>query len=306
MKIEILMAVYNGQTYLAQQIDSILQQDTEDWHLTISDDGSSDGSMEIVQDYIIRYPNRISRVFPPERFGNARDHFFWLMKSCEADYMLFCDQDDVWHADKVRKTIDALESAENQWGLEMPVLVFTDQTVVDQELNVIASSMMKFQHMKPNVQDYRSLLIENTVTGCTAGINRALADLAGKCIKTEQTIMHDWWIGIVAARFGKMIYLDESTMEYRQHGRNSVGAKNVHSIIYLLDKLLNKQKMHDKANMKKKQAVIFCNTYWNALTCEEREILQGLSAEKIALPLKIKFSKYVLSLLRKIDFLCRW
>ena len=108
MKAEILMAVYNGEAFLTEQIDSILRQDTDHWHLTISDDGSSDRSREIIQDYVGRNPEKIRQVISGQRFGNARDHFFWLMRNCEADYILFCDQDDVWHIDKVRKTLEAL------------------------------------------------------------------------------------------------------------------------------------------------------------------------------------------------------
>ena len=89
---------------------------------------------------------------------------------------------------------------------------------------------MKMQKQYTDVIDYRALLMQNIVTGCATGINRALAQLAGQCKDTSQVIMHDWWLGVVAARFGRAVYLDESTMLYRQHGGNSVGAKNAGSV----------------------------------------------------------------------------
>lgn len=306
MKTEILMAVYNGEKFLAEQIESILQQDTQDWHLTISDDCSTDNSVLIIEGYIERFPEKIGRVFSEQRFGNARDHFFWLMKNCEADYMLFCDQDDVWHSDKVRKTVDALKTAEAEFGAEMPILVFTDQTVVDEKLRVIAPSLMELQRQDPYAQDYRNLLIKNVVTGCTVGINRALAELAGKCTAPEKTIMHDWWLGLVAANFGKMVYLDESTMEYRQHGDNSVGAKDMRNFSYYIGKLLNQKYLNEKMREKKIQAEVFQKTYRDLLSEEENVTLSNFSKIRISLRYKLKLFKYVSSPLRKVDFLYRW
>ena len=306
MRTEILMAVYNGEAFLAEQIDSLLSQDTSDWHLTISDDKSSDKSMEIAQQYIERFPDKISRVFPPHRFGNARDHFFWLMKNCEADYILFCDQDDVWHSDKVRKTVEALKAAEAEYGPEMPVLVFTDQTVVDEKLRTIAPSLMHLQKQDPYAQDYRNLLIKNVVTGCTVGINRPLADLAGQCTAPEKTIVHDWWLGLVAARFGKMVYLDESTMEYRQHGHNSVGAKDVKKLSYVLDKFLHPQKIKAHVATKKAQAGVFQETYCDELEKDENFSLVEFSKEKTCFKVKLEFFEYIPSLLRKGFFFYRW
>lgn len=306
MNVNILMAVYNGEAYLAEQIDSILRQDTADWHLTISDDGSSDQSPKIIRDYARRYPERISQIFSGQRFGNARDHFFWLMKNCEADYILFCDQDDVWHTDKVRKTLDAIRETEAEFGKSMPVLVFTDQTVVDQDRQMIAPSMMELQQQNPHVKDYRSLLIKNVVTGCTVGINRALVALANGCAEPQQTIMHDWWLALVAARFGKLVYLNESTMEYRQHGGNSVGAKDVRSLRYFVDKLLHPKALRKKMEEKKMQATVFSNSFQAVLSAEEKLLLKEFAQKRIPLRSKLRFLEYVTSLARKVDFIYRW
>ena len=111
--VEILMAVYDGEAFLAEQIDSILAQSDGRWHLTISDDGSTDGSGAIIDEYVRRNPDRIARYRSGRRFSNARDHFFHLMRRCDTDYMLFCDQDDVWYPDKVLKTGWTIEKAPN-------------------------------------------------------------------------------------------------------------------------------------------------------------------------------------------------
>lgn len=119
------MATYNGEAYLDEQIQSILAQDTPYWHLTVSDDGSTDRTPEILEKYVRNYPEKISRVYSGKRFGSARDHFFWLMSQCKAEYMQFSDQDDVWHSDKVRLLQEAMEKAEIDYGAGSPLLVFS-------------------------------------------------------------------------------------------------------------------------------------------------------------------------------------
>ena len=303
---EILMATYNGAVFLTAQLDSILAQDTQNWHLTVSDDGSTDATPEILEDYARRFPDKITRVFSGRRFGNARDHFFWLMAQCEAEYMHFADQDDVWHPEKVRVMQEALEQAEAQYGPQTPLLVFTDQAVVDEDLKPMAPSLMRMQRQDPEKTDYRNILFQNIVTGCTSAINRSLADLAGQCSDTTQVIMHDWWLALVAARFGKLVYLDVSTMDYRQHGDNSVGAKNVGSFGYILKKLRNLDALKDAFRKKKKQALKFAQTYSDKLDAREQAFLAAFQAEKGSIPFKTHFVKYIGKPLRKAGFLLLW
>ena len=270
---EILLATYNGEKYVGAQIDSILAQKDVRWHLTVSDDGSTDGTVAILEDYVRRYPDRIARHISGKRFGNARDHFFYLMKNCDAPYMLFCDQDDVWYEEKVGKTLAALEQAEEAHGKEEPVLAFTDQTPTDENLVPLAPSLMRYQQQYADEIDYRALMMQNVVTGGAAGINLALAKLAARCIDEKQTIMHDWWLGIVAARFGQMVYIDEPLSDYRQHGSNSVGAKDVRSIEHVMRKLKNLDTIRRTMAEKKRQAAVFMKTYEKELTEQDNAFL---------------------------------
>lgn len=273
--VEILLTAYNGERFLREQLDSLLAQTWEQWHLTVSDDSSTDGTPAILDEYAARYPDRVRRVRHEGRFGNARDHFFWLMKECEATYMMFCDQDDVWHPDKVEKTMRALLKAEDEVGADVPALVFTDLTPVDEKLRPIAPSLMKMQKQYTEVIDYRALLMQNIVTGCATGINRALAGLAGQCRDTSQVIMHDWWLGVVAARFGKVVYLDESTMLYRQHGGNSVGARNTGSVKDSLQTFSHIDRLRTAIAAKKRQADVYLQTYRGQLEPEELPFFHG-------------------------------
>lgn len=273
VKIEILLASYNGEAYIREQIDSILAQSDDRWHLTVSDDGSMDRTAEILDDYAWRYPEKISRVHSGKKFGNARDHFFWLIQQCQADYMMTCDQDDYWKPEKVCKMMEQMHNAENKYGKDIPILVFTDQTPTDAQLNPLAPSLMRYQNQFFEYFDYRSILMQNVVTGGAMCINRALADLAMKCMDPSRTIMHDWWVAAVAARFGKIIYIDEPLSDYRQHGTNSVGAKNVRSVAHILNKLSHIEAIQKTTSEKKTQARVFRDTYAFQLDKEDEAFL---------------------------------
>lgn len=304
--VEILMATYNGAAFLPAQLDSILAQDTDCWHLTVSDDSSTDETPAILDDYARRFPEKITRVFSGRRFGNARDHFFWLMGQCKAEYMHFCDQDDVWHPDKVRLMQEALERAEAQYGAGTPLLVFTDQTVVDENLREIAPSLMRLQRQDPEATDYRNILFQNIVTGCTSAVNRSLAELAGQCRDASQVIMHDWWLALAAARFGKLVYLDVSTLDYRQHGDNSVGAKDVESLSYIWRKLRRMDVLKIQFARKKAQAREFLEIYGFRMDGQEQHLLEMFGREHGGLRFKCGFHGFIPKLTRKIGFLLLW
>ncbi len=261
MKVEILLASYQGARFIREQIDSILRQSDDRWHLTVSDDGSTDGTTDILDAYVRQYPDRISRVRSGQRFGNARDHFFWLIRQCGAAYMMTCDQDDVWYPEKVGKTLDALCQAEEKHGVQTPILVFADQRPTDAQLNPLAPSLLRYQNQFFDSFDYRSLLIQNVVTGCAMGFNRALAEMASRCTDSQQVIMHDWWMAVVAARFGQVVYIDQPLSDYRQHGDNSVGAKNVRSLTHKLGKLAKLAELRTTTAARKAQAGVFCAAY---------------------------------------------
>lgn len=270
---EILLATHDGEAYLREQVDSILAQRDGRWHLTLSDDGSTDGTQAILDEYAARYPDRIARYRAPRRFGNARDHFFHLMERCDAPYMLLCDQDDVWYPDKVGRMLDALLAAERERGADAPTLVFSDQTPTDADLRPLAPSLMRMQQQYTDEIDYRALLLQNVVTGGACALNRALARLALRCADASQVVMHDWWLGVVAARFGQAVYLDEPTGCYRQHGGNSVGAKDTASAAYAARSLAKLGEVRRAIEGKKRQAAEFARTYEAALTDEDRAFL---------------------------------
>lgn len=219
MKVNILMSTYNGQRFLAQQLDSVLNQTYKDWTLLIRDDGSSDRTPEIIADYASRDP-RIHFINPDKRENlGVVKNFYTLLKYQEADFYFFCDQDDVWLPEKLEFQMEELLSE----SPSIPKMVYMDLKVVDVNLNVINDSMIKSQSHHANTKLIQELT-ENTVTGGVSGINHALAQLWRT---TDNVIMHDWYLAILATAFGKLVYIDKFGELYRQHDNNVLGARTL-------------------------------------------------------------------------------
>lgn len=221
MTVAILLSTYNGERYLAEMLDSILAQTVQDWRLLIRDDGSSDGTHEIIR----RYQARDARIrwLNPERQENLGviRSFWTLLQEEEADAYAFSDQDDVWLPHKLEVQLAALARED----ASQPVLVYTDLSVVDANLQVLAPSMIKSQSAHANTT-LLAELTENTVTGGVTLINQTLAKLwTGQ--EKHDLLMHDWYLALLAASQGQLIYLDQVTQLYRQHDQNVLGARTL-------------------------------------------------------------------------------
>ena len=219
MKIYILLSTYNGEKYLKAQLDSLFSQSYKNFKLIARDDGSSDKTLEILKSYDIE-------LLPSNENLGVKGNFETLLKyafgNSDAQYFMFCDQDDVWNQDKVKLTLQKMYEMEKLYK-NTPILVHTDLEVVDENLHTINPSFMKLQNLHEKKNRLNNLLIQNTITGCTAMINR---DLAKLCLPmSSNAIVHDWWVGLVASYFGKIGYLQQSTIKYRQHTSNTIGAK---------------------------------------------------------------------------------
>ena len=297
------MAVYNGEAYLPAQLDSILAQRDGRWHLTASDDGSTDGSPAILADYARRYPDRIALRTNRRRFGGARDHFFDLMARCDADYMLFSDQDDVWYPDKLGRTLDALLDMEAACGADTPLLVFSDQTPTDAGLRPLADSLMRYQKQYFGRFDYRSILMQNVVTGGAMGVNRALARLALPRGDAGDIAMHDWWLAATAARFGRIAYIDTPLGAYRQHDGNVVGAKDVGSAGYVAARLGALRQVRASILRKKTQARAFEDAYRDRLTREDIEFLEAFARPRSGPGFVLKHWRLIHGTARKLGML---
>lgn len=221
MKLNILLSTYNGEKFLADQIESIQAQTFTDWKLLIRDDGSKDGTQAIIQSFVDQ-DERIVWINPDnsDNLGVIKS-FHTLLKYEKADFYCFSDQDDIWLPEKLAVQLKKAQ----QHSADTPLLVYTDLKVVDQDLQVLHESMIKTQSDHANTELIQELT-ENTVTGGVALLNQALAELwTGQ--EKHDLLMHDWYLGLLAATVGKLIYIDQPTELYRQHANNVLGARTL-------------------------------------------------------------------------------
>lgn len=234
--IEILLATYNGEKYLSQQIDSILSQTYKDFHITIRDDGSDDATMQIINKYIKKFPFKISLQNDDLNCKSPCLNFLALIKNCKSDYIALCDQDDVWKKNKLFLEYSKMKELEIIYGVYTPLLIHSDLSVTDENLNVLHKSFFKYKKLT-RLGNINRLLTENNITGCTCLFNKPLLDLA---INMPHTIkIHDWWIGLVASCFGKIGFVNKTLVLYRQHGNNAIGCDNSVTTISSIKESIN-------------------------------------------------------------------
>jgi glycosyltransferase involved in cell wall biosynthesis len=222
MKIAILMATYNGEKYLREQIDSLLAQTCQDWHLYMHDDGSKDNTLSILREYTERYADRMTLMDYPSQ-GGACKNFMSMLERVEAPYYMFCDQDDIWLPEKITASLEVMRQAMLNEG-NNPVIVNTDLIVVDEAMRIIHPSLWQYEnihHEFPKCfSDYAAL---NVVTGCTMLFNNRVKDIIRK--PYDKAVMHDTWITLCTiASGGILCNVEKPTILYRQHGSNTLGA----------------------------------------------------------------------------------
>ncbi|MBQ9827389.1 MAG: glycosyltransferase family 2 protein [Lachnospiraceae bacterium] len=231
---DILLATYNGERYIGELLRSIEAQTFEDWRLIVSDDGSTDATVDIVREFMERMPEgRVELVVNVPGTGSARDNFMKALILCSGDYTMFCDQDDVWLETKIEDTLGKMLEAEAairketgtpEWEMPYPVLVHTDAFVTDEQLKITDRSFMKHMGFKKELSR-NERLIQNNCVGATCMMNRALTEMMQLAAPgSVHMTMHDHFASLIASAFGRVVYLDRPLMLYRQHGDNSVGA----------------------------------------------------------------------------------
>lgn len=213
--VQILMSTYNGEKYLRAQLDSILEQDYPNMSILIRDDGSTDMTIEILKEYSNRYD--CLSFYQGENIGVIKSNFD-LMKNANptADYYALSDQDDYWMKHKISKAVYSLKKLDKN----KPLLYCGKTILTDKDLNEL-NVKIKYPEIRPN---FYNALIENICTGCTAVFNKKLLDMVINNIP-DFTVMHDWWLYLIASSFGQVYYDHESFIFYRQHGLNVVGAR---------------------------------------------------------------------------------
>ena len=272
--IEILLATYNGERFLPEQIESIINQSYTDYKILASDDNSSDCTFEILRSYESVLGEKINVV--QSNTHSAKENFYNLLDMADAEYIALCDQDDFWESDRLKKSLKAVQRLERRYGKETPILVHSDLEIVDENLSsqnkkmseltgiseaiTHAKKESKYLYTISTEESFSRYLVENNITGNTVIINKALLDIYKR---PKVSFMHDWWLGMIAFTFGKVGYLNECLVKYRQPGSNELGAKNPLALRNIRKR--NKQRIRENYDCMFAQVEEFLLLYKNEL-----------------------------------------
>ncbi|MGJ4748413.1 glycosyltransferase family 2 protein [Leptospira sp. SA-E8] len=210
-KVAILRATYNGILYVREFLESLCRQNFKDFRIYVRDDGSTDGTVSVIAEYENQLDIRLLPVL--ERLGAAQS-FLRLLEEAEGghDYYLFADQDDVWYGEKIQRAVTALQGRQDE-----VLLYCSKQEYVDKSLRHLGYSR------EPKLLIFENAIVQNIATGCTVAItSQARRDVLTS--KPRHVLMHDWWLYMYCSAFGHVIYDPRPSLQYRQHGANTIGA----------------------------------------------------------------------------------
>lgn len=249
-QVAVLMSTYNGEKYVAGQIDSILAQKGVSIDLYIRDDGSADRTMDILEEYAKKHSNISIQKGDNIGVGNS---FMSLVYTVHGnyEYFAFADQDDIWLESKIQTAIHSIEKTTS------PALYVSNQTLVNKDLEVLGSRFSS----APSTE-FRQILCRNKVSGCTMVWNRCLQDLLSNQVRrpSKQLLsnrIHDVWVAMAAAVTGEIIYDSDSYILYRQHQDNVVGVKKTNIIKQWMRKIVNTEEQNGRSKLARETVEAF-------------------------------------------------
>ena len=219
-EIDIAIPAYNCEAWLDDLIESILQQDGNNWRIVTRDDASTDGTCARLATWKQRLGERMMIVDGSDRQNlGPVGNYNAILSATTSRWIMLADSDDVWRPGKLALTLQSMRTAEATHGSATPVLVFTDAEVVDEQLKPVAESYWRWSRanlVTANV--FHRLVVDCPAISSTMMVNRALIDLA--LPMTNAVWSQDWWAMMVAAAFGQIVKLDDRTILYRRHSAN--------------------------------------------------------------------------------------
>lgn len=258
----ILLSTYNGICFLPQQLDSLYQQNHSNMHILVRDDGSSDGTQNL-----LRQEKDLGRleILPSDCNLGPAMSFLTLLREAYlrgAEYVAFCDQDDVWRPEKMTRALEMLRGKEDH-----PAMICTRVELVDEMLRPIG-----FLPAPKRKIGLGNALVEDIATGCTVVLNRKAIELVGAYWPNKPQ-MHDWWCYLVLACMGEVIYDPWPSLLYRQHGNNVVGVARtpVTRLVKRFRRFLGK---HKQPAWCTHHARLLLDGYGNQMAAEHRILLQ--------------------------------
>lgn len=283
-KVQILIATYNGEKYLEEQLNSILNQTYTNWEVLIRDDGSNDKTLNILSKYLFDYPKNFFII--NDDLGNLGPcyNFLKLVEYSTSEYIFFCDQDDIWAENKLALFVESFEKAEKLYSKEKPLLLHSNLSIINQNKDIISPSYTDFMKLNTVKQNKLEKLLVRNFPGCSMAINRALIN---KTLPNPNNIMmHDLWFSLIACIFGKIIYLNEPLVSYKIHDQNTIGIgknrgkTNINILNFIKNFQKKKKDFYRDTTPRIKQAELLLQKYKNILPNSEKNILSMYVAIK--------------------------
>ncbi len=226
-EVSVALCSYNGAQYICEQLESITGQSLKPKEIVVCDDGSSDGTVELVESFACSSAVDV-RVYMNERQMGVNANFGRAIGLCRGAYVALSDQDDIWAKDKLELSMAEMARQEKAIGIKRPCLVHSDLKVCGSDGQVLATSFMRRQGLSHVAEaPLKRLLVQGFVTGATVLVNRALVEVA--LPMPEEAVHHDWWLALVAAAAGRIGFVPQGLVCYRQHGKNVIGSKGYYS-----------------------------------------------------------------------------
>lgn len=232
IKVSVAMATYNGETYIKEQIESILSNLKENDELVISDDGSNDNTVNFIKEYI-KQDSRIKLLDGPRK--GVKQNFSNAIYNTTGDYIFLCDQDDIWDKNKVENVIKELKNN---------ILVVHDAEIINENKKIVNESFFEFRNSGPG---RLKNIYKNTYIGCCMAFKKELKQYILPIPNNIE--MHDQWIGIIAEKHGKVKFIKDKLIMYRRHSNNvssfkhySVNKMIRNRLILILELIKNRRK----------------------------------------------------------------
>lgn len=283
-KVAVLLSTYNGEKYLKEQLDSILNQTYPNIEIVVRDDGSKDGTVALIEEYQKKHENIILKA--EENIGFIQS-FFALLNMTEADFYAFCDQDDIWLENKIELAVKDLEKGD----ADKPNLAFGNSDYYDENMNLIKLGE------KNKTYSFLNSLYECVSQGMTMTINHKAKEMILQNIP-EKCLFHDWWTYMICSGQGEIFYENETVVKYRRFQKNATaeGQSALKVLLWRIKNLFSQDGMKDIRT----QQVEYKKLFWDNLSVENQKLLDIFVQEKYNLFKALRKVFYPHKLRRKI------
>ena len=291
-RIDILMATYNGEKYLVEQLDSIINQTYHNWNLLIRDDNSTDKTLEIIQNYH-KKDKRIKILKDNKGNLGIVRNFEELLKSSESEFIMFSDQDDIWVENKLDMYLKMIEKIKNKG-----FMIHSDAILFDKnKSNILKDTFISKKAINRGLEN---VFFNYFVQGATILISKEIKNFILPFPK--EVYLHDRYIHLISELFFERIFVNKALIYYRQHGDNQIGAKNT------IRELLSKRYFDERDRQLIK---VIYNKYGRVLTDDKKKLIEeyfkitDIEKNRFNRFLNLKKSKINISLKKQISFIVK-